>query len=121
MYATTKMVKMALSAIIRQAMPTRPFDKDDGATPSGVGLATALFMVAIFGVSHIPVVRKIMALADPFFDARTPISIRPWPLGQTIMRQSLYARICVFFLILVNQFQVALADLVHHPVQLGVF
>ena len=65
-------------------------------------------MVAIFGVSHIPVVRKIMALADPFFDARTPISIRPWPLGQTIMRQSLYARICVFFLILVNQFQVAI-------------
>ena len=76
--------------------------------PSYLPLATALFMVAIFGVSHIPVVRKIMALADPFFDARTPISIRPWPLGQTIMRQSLYARICVFFLILVNQFQVAI-------------
>ena len=65
-------------------------------------------MVVIFGVSYIPVVRKIMALADPFFDARTPISIRPWPLGQTIMRQSLYARICVFFLILINQFQVAI-------------
>ena len=85
-----------------------PHGYEEYQLPSYLPLATALFMVAIFGVSHIPVVRKIMALADPFFDARTPISIRPWPLGQTIMRQSLYARICVFFLILVNQFQIAI-------------
>ena len=39
----------------------------------------------------------------------TPISIRPWPLPQMILRQSLYARINVFFLILINQFQVAVA------------
>jgi vitamin B12/bleomycin/antimicrobial peptide transport system ATP-binding/permease protein len=84
-----------------------PHGYEDYQLPSYLPLATALFMVVIFGVSHFPMVRKIMALADPFFDARTPISVRPWPLGQTIMSQSLYARICVFFLILVNQFQVA--------------
>jgi vitamin B12/bleomycin/antimicrobial peptide transport system ATP-binding/permease protein len=85
-----------------------PHGYEEYELPSYLPLATALFMVVIFGISYIPVVRKIMALADPFFDARTSISIRPWPLGQTVMRQSLYARICVFFLILVNQFQVAI-------------
>src|SRR5271170_7778691 len=85
-----------------------PHGYEEYQLPSYLPLATALFTVVIFAISYIPVVRKIMALADPFFDARTSISIRPWPLGQTVMRQSLYARICVFFLILVNQFQVAI-------------
>ena len=49
----------------------------------------------------------MMRIADPFFAAATPISIRPWPLPPMIVRQSLYARINVFFLILINQFQVA--------------
>ena len=58
-----------------------PHGYEEYQLPSYLPLATALFMVVIFGVSYFPVVRKIMALADPFFDARTPISIRPWPLG----------------------------------------
>jgi putative ATP-binding cassette transporter len=76
--------------------------------PPYLPLATALFVLVIFGVSHFPLVRKMMRIADPFFEARTPISIRPWPLPPMILPQSLYARINVFFLILVNQFQVAL-------------
>jgi putative ATP-binding cassette transporter len=75
--------------------------------PRYLPLATALFVLVIFGVSHIPLVRKMMRIADPFFAAETPISIRPWPLAPMIIRQSLYARINVFFLILINQFQVA--------------
>ena len=75
--------------------------------PRYLPLATAIFVMVIFAVSHIPLVRKMMRIADPFFAARTPISIRPWPLPPMILRQSLYARINVFFLILINQFQVA--------------
>jgi putative ATP-binding cassette transporter len=75
--------------------------------PSYLPLATAIFILAIFAVSHIPIVRRMMRIADPFFAAATPISIRPWPLPPMIVRQSLYARINVFFLILINQFQVA--------------
>jgi len=77
--------------------------------PRYLPLATALFVVVIFAVSHLPLVRRMMTIADPFFEAVTPISIRPWPLPQLILRQSLYARINVFFLILINQFQVAVA------------
>ena len=77
--------------------------------PRYLPLATALFVLAIFAVSHFRLVRRMMRIADPFFAARTPISIRPWPSQPVILRQDVYARINVFFLILINQFQVALA------------
>ena len=77
--------------------------------PTYLPLATALFILAIFAVSHFRLVRRMMTIADPFFAARTPISIRPLPSRPIILRQDLYARINVFFLILINQFQVALA------------
>ncbi len=76
--------------------------------PRYLPLATALFGVALFGISHFPFVRRMVALTDPFFEAQTPISIRPWPLPRVALRQSLYGRINIFFLILINQFQVAL-------------
>jgi vitamin B12/bleomycin/antimicrobial peptide transport system ATP-binding/permease protein len=81
---------------------------EDYSLPPYLPLATALFILVIFGVSYIPLVRKMMRIADPFFAAQTTIAIRPWPLPPTILRQSLYARINVFFLILINQFQVAI-------------
>ena len=76
--------------------------------PRYLPLATALFVLVIHGVSHFPLVRKMMRIADPFFEARTPVSIHPWPLKRMIVRQNLYARINVIFLVLINQFQVAL-------------
>jgi len=79
----------------------------DYSLPRYLPLATALFGVVIFGVSHFGFVRRMLVITDPFFAARTPISIRPWPLPRMTLRQSLYARINVFFLILINQFQVA--------------
>jgi vitamin B12/bleomycin/antimicrobial peptide transport system ATP-binding/permease protein len=86
-----------------------PASYEDYSPPRYLPLATALFVLTIFAVSHFPIVRKMMRIADPFFAARTPISIRAWPLAPMIVRQDLYARINVFFLILINQFQVALA------------
>src|SRR5580658_27574 len=86
-----------------------PHDYEDYELPRYLPLATALFIVVIFGVSHFRLVRKMMTIADPFFAAETPISIRPLPVRPIIVRQDLYARVNVFFLILINQFQVALA------------
>jgi putative ATP-binding cassette transporter len=81
---------------------------EDYQLPRYLPLATALFGVLIFAVSHIPFVQRMLRITDPFFAARTPITIHPWPLPPMTLPQSLYARINVFFLILVNQFQVAL-------------
>jgi putative ATP-binding cassette transporter len=71
-------------------------------------IATALFVVAFTLLIRVPFVQRMMRIADPFFEARTPIVIRPRPLPPISLRQSVYARINVIFLILVNQFQVAL-------------
>jgi putative ATP-binding cassette transporter len=76
--------------------------------PRYLPLATALFGVVIFAVSHIPFVQRMLRITDPFFAARTPITIHPWHLTPIPLRQSLYGRINVFFLILINQFQVAI-------------
>ena len=85
-----------------------PADYAAYSLPRYMPLATALFSVVIFAVSHFPFVRRMTAITDPFFAAATPIAIRPWPLPPMVVRQSLYARINIFFLILINQFQVAL-------------
>jgi vitamin B12/bleomycin/antimicrobial peptide transport system ATP-binding/permease protein len=81
---------------------------EDYELPRYLPLATALFGVVIFAVSYIPFVQRMLRITDPFFAAQTPISIHPWPLPRMAVRQSLYARINVFFLILINQFQVAI-------------
>jgi vitamin B12/bleomycin/antimicrobial peptide transport system ATP-binding/permease protein len=80
----------------------------DYSLPRYLPLATALFGVALFIISRFAFVRRMMALTDPFFEAQTLISIRPLPMRPIALRQSLYGRINIFFLILINQFQVAL-------------
>jgi putative ATP-binding cassette transporter len=80
----------------------------DYSLPRYLPLATALFGVVIFGISHFPFVQRMLRITDPFFAARTPVTIHPWPLPPMALRQSLYARINVIFLILINQFQVAI-------------
>ncbi len=78
------------------------------APPRYLPVATALFVVALTLVSFIPFVQRMMRIADPFFEARTPIALEPPLFGRVLMRQHVYGRVCVIFLILVNQFQVAL-------------
>ena len=79
------------------------------ALPTYLPLATALFGVAIYGISFIPFVRRMMAIADPFFVAPTSIALGLRPFPGFVVSQSAYARACIVFLILVNQFQVALS------------
>ena len=85
-----------------------PHGYEEYQLPSYLPLATALFGVVIFGISLFPFVQRMLRITDPFFAARTPITIHPWPLAPMTLRQSLYARINVIFLILINQFQVAI-------------
>ncbi len=85
----------------------------DFALPSYLPIATATFVISpphpdfIF----IPLVQRMMAIADPFFEARTPISIpAPGPLpADDGHGKALRARTCIVFLILINQLQVAIS------------
>jgi putative ATP-binding cassette transporter len=78
------------------------------APPRYLPIATALFVVALTLLSRVPFVKRMMQIADPFFEATTPIALRPPLLGPRLMNQRVYGRVCVDFLILINQFQVAL-------------
>jgi len=94
--------------ILVETLDKWPADYAEYAPARYLPIATALFVVALTLLIRLPFVHRMMRIADPFFEARTPIAIRPWPLPLISLRQSVYARINVIFLILVNQFQVAL-------------
>src|SRR5271156_2813707 len=79
------------------------------ALPRYLPIATAVFVIAISAVSRIKFVQRVMGIADPFFEATTPITVRPPLLRPLIVKQTSYARACVVFLVLLNQFQVALS------------
>jgi len=71
-------------------------------------LATAVFVIVLTTIYRLPLVRRMMEIADPFFEATTPIFLRP-PLARGFaIAQHVYARGTVVALILINQFQVAL-------------
>ena len=78
------------------------------ALPRYLPIATAVFVIALTLTSWIPFVKRMMRIADPFFEARTPITMRPPFMAPRILRQSSYARACVVFLILLNQLQVGI-------------
>ena len=103
-------VETVVFGLISLAEITRawPAALEGYAPPRYLPVATALFVVALTLVSIVPFVQRMMRIADPFFEATTPISLKPPLLGRVLMRQHVYGRTCVVFLILINQFQVAL-------------
>ncbi|HXT08515.1 MAG TPA: SbmA/BacA-like family transporter, partial [Roseiarcus sp.] len=103
-------VETVVFGLISLAEITRvwPANLEVYAPPRYLPIATALFVVALALVAYIPFVQRMMRIADPFFEATTPISLKPPLIGWTVMKQHVYGRVCIFFLILINQFQVAL-------------
>ncbi len=81
----------------------------DYVPPRYLPLATALFIVALYAISQLPFVRRMMKIADPYFEAETPVGfhIRPFPAFTASIKG--YARLCIVFLVLLNQFQVFLS------------
>ncbi|HEX2136989.1 MAG TPA: SbmA/BacA-like family transporter, partial [Microvirga sp.] len=53
-----------------------------GEAPSlAMPVAATVFAGVLLAVSRIPVIRTIMALTDPYFEARDPGTLRIWPFG----------------------------------------
>jgi putative ATP-binding cassette transporter len=80
----------------------------DYALPSSLPLTVALFGSLVFAVSHIPVVRKMTDIADPYFSERAPTTARIWPGRAFTTAQNKLAIAALVFLIVINQFEVAL-------------
>ena len=105
---TVETVIFGLAGLI-DALGYWPDAYKEYALPRYLPIATAVFVIALTLISYVPFVRRMMRIADPFFEATTPLVIRPVFMRPKIVRQSAYGRICVVFLILVNQFQVAIS------------
>lgn len=71
--------------------------------PSYLPIATSLFVVLLGGLSYVPFVQRMTRIADPFFEATTPMAF-----PRFVISQRLFGRLCIYFIIIVNQFLVAL-------------
>jgi len=80
----------------------------DYALPSSLPLTVALFGSLVYAVSHIPVVRKMTDIADPYFSDQAPTTARVWPARAFTVAQNKLAIAALVFLIVINQFEVAL-------------
>ncbi len=80
----------------------------DYALPSSLPLTVALFGSLVLAISHIPVVRKMTDIADPYFSERSLTTARIWPAPRFTTAQNKLALAALVFLIVLNQFEVAL-------------
>ncbi|MGA2493446.1 MAG: ABC transporter ATP-binding protein/permease [Roseiarcus sp.] len=96
------------AAYLIDALGLWPHDYADYALPSSLPLTVALFGSLVYAVSHIPVVRTMTDIADPYFSERAPTTARIWPGRPFTTAQNKLAIAALVFLIVINQFEVAL-------------
>jgi len=77
--------------------------------PASMPVGATIFAFVIYGVSRIPVIRKIMGIADRYFDSDAPSEIRIPVLGTVRASEGAIGTAMLAFLILINLSQVALS------------
>jgi putative ATP-binding cassette transporter len=77
--------------------------------PESLPLTVAIFGILIYAISHIPVIRQMMAVADPYFETNEPGLGRIWPFRPINSTESRVAIAMIVFLVLINQAQVAMS------------
>jgi vitamin B12/bleomycin/antimicrobial peptide transport system ATP-binding/permease protein len=76
------------------------------ALPESLPLTVAIFSILVWLVSHLPVVRSVMHIADHYFRSDDRGTLRVWPFAPRAMLERNVAICMVVFLVLVNQAQV---------------
>jgi putative ATP-binding cassette transporter len=74
--------------------------------PETLPLTVAVFGILIYLISHIPVIKKMMNVADPYFQTHELGVARIWPFPPVRLRESQIATIMIVFLVLLNQAEV---------------
>jgi vitamin B12/bleomycin/antimicrobial peptide transport system ATP-binding/permease protein len=83
-----------------------PSALEDYVVPETLPLTVAVFGIVIYLISHIPLIRKMMKIADPFFQTGDLSTTRIPPFTPFQARESLVATVMVVVLVLLNQFEV---------------
>ena len=79
----------------------------DYTLPESLPIAVALFGILIFFIAKLPLVKRFMAIADPYFEATSRTRASMWPFGAFTVRQNRLAIAALVFLIVINQVEVA--------------
>ena len=85
-----------------------PADYEAYKLPDSLPLAVALFGVLVYAISFIPLVGRMMAIVDRYFNAGAPTQAKVWPLPALVVAQNKLAAASLVFLIVINQIEVAL-------------
>ena len=76
--------------------------------PESLPLTVAIFSILTYAVSYIPLMRKIMRIADRYFVAPDRSPTRVWPFPSFVATERRVATAMIVFLVLINQLQVAI-------------
>jgi vitamin B12/bleomycin/antimicrobial peptide transport system ATP-binding/permease protein len=77
--------------------------------PLSLPLTVALFAILVYGVSFIPLVRRMMLITDRYFTAPDRAPTRIWPFPPFVTLERGVAITMIVFLVLINQAQVGIS------------
>ena len=100
------------SAATLDALGLWPGLLDDFKMPLSGAITVALFSILVYVVSFVPTVRKIMKIADLYYDVTDRTTARIWPFPAFAARERTVAIMMVVFLVVINQVEVLLQLLV---------
>ncbi|RFB78468.1 ABC transporter ATP-binding protein/permease [Methylovirgula sp. 4M-Z18] len=75
----------------------------DYTIPETLPLTMAVFVIAVFGASYIPIVRSMTRIADRYFEQNEPGTFRIWPLPEMRLLERRIASMMLVSLVLINQ------------------
>ncbi len=76
--------------------------------PESLPLTVALFAIAVYAVSFVPLVQSMMRIADRYFDSRDTTTARVWPFPSYRAFERRVGAAMVVFLVLINQAEVGI-------------
>lgn len=79
-----------------------------------VAATVALFSMLVYAASFVPIVKKMMAIADRYFHVVEPTRARIWPLPSFRAKERTVAVSMVVFLVVLNQVEVLLSILISY-------
>lgn len=94
------------AAAVAQRMHVLPGDGSDFDIPASLPMTVGMFSAAVYLISKIPAVDRIMRIADRYYETTNRTRNRIWPFPSFEANERTFAILMVVFLVVVNQFQV---------------
>jgi vitamin B12/bleomycin/antimicrobial peptide transport system ATP-binding/permease protein len=85
-----------------------PAGLDEYKLPESLPLTMAIFAILVYAVSFIPLLRRVMRIADRYYDTSDRNQTLIWPISSLVARERVVATTMLVLLVLINQAQVGI-------------